>query len=101
MVDEITEHCCIGVQSGELTSSKGSFTVVPESGDNIDVLVSCTDSVTGIHWCENYSEYLPCSSGSDIPVTITPTSNIIAVNERFSFDYLINRIPISRTIEPV
>ena len=90
-MDEVTEHCCINetYQGGELTESKGSFTVIPQRGETIDVNVSCTDKDTGIVWCENYSNKIECVPNQNIPVSIDNVSSNLAVNEPFSFTYLI------------
>jgi len=90
-MDEVTEHCCINdnYQGGALNSAKGSFTVVPESGESIDVNVSCKDKVTGIIWCENYSTKIPCMPNQSIPVTLAVGTDTIALNEEFSFSYLV------------
>ena len=90
-MDEITECCCVNddYQDGELSSAKGSFTVVPMSGESIDLLVSCKDKETGVLWCENYYWNMPCNPNPEIPVSINNISETIALNDSFSFDYSI------------
>ena len=75
---EITEHCGINdnFQGSELSEANGSFTFIPESGETIDVNVSCTDQETGISWNENYEE-IECLPNHEIPISIDIISSAI------------------------
>ena len=89
MVDEITEHCSTNYLEGELDTPQGSLTVVPESGESIQVWVSCVDMITGICWSENRTDYIACQANPDIPVSFSDIPEMLAVNESFEFGYVI------------